>query len=161
MKAWAWGTAAVAALALGGCQTNQDPAQGGVFSGVVNMTDGAYDKRQQNRKQTLENEQDANQQKQRELERTNAQRDAVAAQRVQAEKRYAVLSAEVKALKARLAKTKGQCADLQHEADALQSKIDMLKADSFTPDAERAARLEALCKEKAALENQIDTAIGK
>ena len=161
MKAWAWGAAAVAALALGGCQTNQDPAQGGVFSGVVNMTDGAYDKRQQNRKQTLENEQDANQQKQRELERTNAQHDAVAAQRVQAEKRYAVLSAEIKALKARLAKTKGQHADLQHEADALQFKIDMLKVDSFTPDAERAARLEALRKEKAALENQIDTAIGK
>ncbi|MDY0241519.1 MAG: hypothetical protein RBR34_05000, partial [Rhodospirillaceae bacterium] len=64
-------------------------------------------------------------------------------------------------LKARLAKAKGQHADLQRQADVLQAKIDMLKADSFTPDAEKAARLEALRKEKAALEDQIDIVVGK
>ncbi len=161
MKAWAGGAALAATLVLGGCKTSEDPAQGGFFSGVANLSDGTYAKRQQERQQALENEQDANQQKQRELERTNAQRDAVAAERARAEKRYAALTAEVKALKARLAKAKGQHADLQRTADALQAKIDLLKSDGFTPDAEKQARLEALRKEKAALEGQIDAAIGK
>jgi len=160
VKAWAWSAALAATLVLGGCQTSEDPAKGGFFSGVANLSDGTYDKRQQERKQALENEQDANQQKQRELERTNAQRDAVAAERVRAEKKYAALTAEIKTLKSRLAKAQGNHATLQREADALQAKIDMLKADSFTPEAEKKAQLDALRKEKADLENQVDAAIG-
>jgi chromosome segregation ATPase len=161
VKAWAWGAAVAAGLALGGCQTNDDPAKGGFFSGVANLSDGTYAKRQQERQQALENEQDANQQKQRELERTNAQRDAVAAERAQAEQKYAALTAEIKSLKSRLSKAKGEHTALQREADALQAKIDLLKADSFTPDDQKKAQLDALRKEKADLEGQIDSAIGK
>lgn len=161
VKAWTLAACVVALAALAGCKTNDDPAKGGFISGLSNLADGTYEKRQQDRRETLENEQDTNLQKQRELERTDAQKAAVSADRAAAEQRYAALSTEIAGLKARLAKAKGQHADLQRQADVLQAKIDMLKADSFTPDAEKAARLEALRKEKAALEDQIDIVVGK
>lgn len=157
-----WTIAALAALvALGGCARNEDPAKGGFFSGIANMSDGTYERRQQDRKEALENEQDVNLQKQRELERTNAQRDAMAAQRAQVESQAAALESEVLSLKAKLAKAKTQHGDLQRQADVLQAKIDVLQQDTFTPPADKAARLDALRKEKADLEKQIDTAIGR
>lgn len=154
--------ACVAAMVVStGCTRSEDPAKGGFFSGIANLSDGTYDKRQQERKEAVENAQDVNLQKQRELERTNAQRDALEAQRAAAEKRAAALENEVRTLKSRLAKSKTQHADLQRQADILQAKIDVLQNDSFSAPAEKAARLEALKKEKADLENQIDRAIGK
>lgn len=60
-----WMTAALAALiALPGCARTDDPAKGGFFSGIANMSDGTYERRQQERKEALENAQDINQQKQ-------------------------------------------------------------------------------------------------
>lgn len=157
-----WTIAALAALvALGGCARNEDPAKGGFFSGLANMSDGTYERRQQDRKEALENEQDQNLQKQRELERANAQKDAVAAQRAQVEAQANALESELSALKAKLAKAGSQRADLQRQADVLQAKIDVLQQDTFTPPADKAARLDGLRKEKAALEKQIDTAIGR
>lgn len=157
-----WMTAALAALiALPGCARTDDPAKGGFFSGIANMSDGTYERRQQERKEALENAQDINQQKQRELERTNAQRDAVAKQRAQVEAQAASLEKEVAALKSKLAAAKTQRGDLQRQADILQAKIDVLKQDTFTPPADKQARLDALTREKADLEKQIDTAIGR
>lgn len=157
-----WTIAALAALvALGGCARSEDPAKGGFFSGIANMSDGTYDRRQQERKEALENEQDVNLQKQRELERTTAQKEAVATQRAQVEAQAAALEREVATLKSRLAKAKTQRGDLQRQADILQAKIDVLQQDTFTPPADKAARLDALRKEKADLEKQIDTAIGR
>lgn len=155
--------AACAALVAvtAGCARSEDPAKGGFFSGLANISDGTYDKRQQERQEAVENEQDQKLQKQRELERTTAQRDAVAAERAKAEARAAALESEVQALKARLAKSKTQHADLQRQADILLAKIDVLQADTFSPPADKAARLETLRKEKGELEAQIDRAIGK
>ncbi|MBN2752767.1 MAG: hypothetical protein JXQ84_08670 [Rhodospirillaceae bacterium] len=161
MRIWGLAACVAATVALGGCATHDDPAKGGFFSGIVNLSDGTYTKRQQDRQTALENEQDANLQKQRELDRTNAQKDAMAAQRAQTERRYAVLEGEIKVLKAKLVKAKGSHADLQRQADILKAKIDMLRNDPASSEAEKAERLKALRQEKADLENQIDLAIGK
>ncbi len=161
IKAVTMAACVAAMVASAGCARSEDPAKGGFFSGIANLSDGTYDKRQQERKEAVENEQDVNLQKQRELERTNAQKDALEAQRVDAEARAAALENDVQALKARLAKSKTQRTDLQRQADVLQAKIDVLQNDSFSPPADKAARLDALKKEKADLEAQIDKAIGK
>lgn len=161
IKAVTMAACVAAMVASAGCTRSEDPAKGGFFSGIANLSDGTYEKRQQERKEAVENEQDVNLQKQRELERTNAQKDALAAQRVDAEARATALENEVQALKSRLAKSKTQHADLQRQADILQAKIDVLQNDSFSPPADKAARLDSLRKEKADLESQIDKAIGK
>lgn len=160
MKFWTI-AALAAAVALGGCARSEDPAKGGFFSGIASMSDGTYDRRQQERKEALENEQDVNLQKQRELERTNAQKDAVATQRAQVEAQAAALDREMASLKAKLSKVSSQRADLRRQADILQAKIDVLQQDTFTPPADKQTRLDALRKEKTELEKQIDTAIGR
>jgi hypothetical protein len=161
IKAMTMAACVAAMMASAGCARSEDPAKGGFFSGIANLSDGTYDKRQQERKEAVENEQDVNLQKQRELERANAQKDALEAQRTSAAARAAALESDVQALKSRLAKSKTQHADLQRQADVLQAKIDVLQNDSFSPAADKAARLEALKKEKSDLEAQIDKAIGK
>lgn len=153
--------AGVLLLSAAGCARTEDPAQGGFFSGLANMTDGTYDRRQQARHEALENEQDKNLQQQRELERTNAHRDALAAERARIEADAAGLDREVAALKAKLARAKSSRNDLSHQADVLQGQIDVLRRDSFSPPADKQARLQELQKQKAELEKQIDTLIGQ
>lgn len=161
MKVFRGLAAAAAVVVLAGCEANKDPAQGGFYSGLVNLSNGGYDQRQQQRKETLENEQDVNVQKQRELERTNAQRDAVAAQRTQMEQKYAGLTADIQAMQTKIAKAKLQNSALQRQVDALKAKISMVQNDPVASDSDKAQRLDELRKEKDDLERQLDIAIGK
>lgn len=153
-------------FALVGCSTNDDPAKGGFFSGVKNLTDGTYSQRVDERKKTLEDAQDQNTQQQRSLDRTNSERDAVAAQRTASETKLATMNKDLAAIRKKLAsansanaKAKRDVADLQQQVSDLQAKVDTVKQDSFTPDAEKKARLDALQKEKEALESQVDMAL--
>jgi|AGTN01.3.fsa_nt_gi hypothetical protein len=159
---------AIAALAstLAACATTDDPAKGGFISGIANLSDGTYERRQQALKTSLEDEQDVNAQKTREAERVNAQRDAVSAERTAAESRYAALQSELNGLKTKLAAARKRNAALKKETAALEGQIAdletkarMVQNDTFTPDPERQKRLEALRAEKEALEREVDMAI--
>lgn len=158
--------AVLLALSVSACATNDDPSKGGFFSGVKNLSDGTYSQRVDERKKTLEDAQDQNVQQQRALDRANSERDAVAAQRGAAESKLTAMNNDLAALQKKLAaaktanaKAKRDVADLQDQVSDLQQRVDMVKQDSFTPDAEKQARLDKLKKEKEALESQIDMAL--
>lgn len=148
-------------LALSACQTNQDPAKGGFFSGLSNLSDGTYDKRAQQKQETLENEQDVNTQKQRELERTKQQQAAVSAEKTEAEKKAAALDRDIAELKKKVAKAKGNTTELQRQITQLEARIAQVKADPVSTDSEKAARLESLRKQQDALSKELDTLIGR
>ncbi|MBR9971137.1 hypothetical protein [Magnetospirillum sulfuroxidans] len=160
----------VAALAftasLTACATTDDPAKGGFFSGVKNLSSGGYEQRVNDRQKTLENEQDTNTQQTRSLERANAQSADVKAERDAAEARYAGFRKELDGMRSRLAaaekantKKKTEVAALNKQIDALQAKTNMVQQDSFTPDAEKQKRLETLRREREALDREVDMLI--
>lgn len=154
------------ATALAACATNEDPAKGGFFSGMKNLSDGTYDKRVNERQKTLENEQDVNLQQTRSLERANAQSADVKAERDAAEARYAGFQRELTTMRSRLAaaekanaKKKAEVAALNQQIDGLQAKTNMVEQDSVTNEAEKQKRLEALRREREALNREVDLLI--
>jgi len=129
---------ALVLLGLTACTTTDDPSKGGFLSGMKNLSDGTYQARVDDRQKTLENEQD-----------TKA--------------RFAAFNAELNTLRQRLAKAevnnsqkKNQVATLTKEIDALETRARMVQQDTFTPDAERQKRLDALKVERDALDREID-----
>ncbi|CDK97426.1 conserved protein of unknown function [Magnetospirillum gryphiswaldense MSR-1 v2] len=151
---------------LAACATNDDPAKGGFFSGMKNLSDGTYDKRVNERQKTLENEQDVNLQQTRSLERANAQSADVKAERDAAEARYASFQRELTTMRSRLAaaekanaKKKAEVAALNQQIDGLQAKTNMVEQDSVTNEAEKQKRLEALRREREALNREVDLLI--
>ena len=147
-------------LLVGACAAHSDdPAKGGFFSGMKNLSDGTYDRRLQQREKALQDEQDQNVRNQRQVERVVAQRDAMAAQRSAAEARSASLQRELASLKAKLRQSKKETAGLQRDIDTLNSKIAVVEQDSFTPEPEKLQRLETLRKEKEALDREVELAV--
>ncbi|HLO76548.1 MAG TPA: hypothetical protein VK196_08845 [Magnetospirillum sp.] len=158
----------VVALAggLAACATNDDPAKGGFFSGVKNLSDGTYDKRVGERQKSLENERDINVQQNRALERANAQSADVKAERQAAEARYASFQRDLDGMRSRLtaaekanARKKAESDQLKQQIDSLQAKTRMVQQDTFTPDADKQKRLEALRKEREALDREVEMLI--
>jgi chromosome segregation ATPase len=158
--------AAVSILALSACNTT-DPAAGGFFGGVGGLSSGAYDKRIDDRKTTLENEQDRNVALPRQSQRTKAEEADVAAQRAKLERRVAALNADLTGLRkqldaARAAKTKS-AADLdslQRDIDSLSHSADMVAHDDFSSAAEKQQKLDQLAKRKAELEKALKSSAG-
>jgi chromosome segregation ATPase len=155
-------------LALSACQTNQDPSQGGFLSGISNLNNGTYERRVQERQEALENEQDINLQRNRSVERLNAQSADVRASRNAAEADYLQMNRDLSSMRSRLAKAQAANASKKAEADALQKQIDALAAkakmvqqDTFTPEADKQARLDALRAERQALEREVDLLVGR
>lgn len=156
-----WVLAVLATLALAGCETTSDPGRGGFISGLRNLSDGTYDRRLAEQQVAVEDAQDANLRKQRELERVRAQSADAASRRSEAEGRLASLQADLDAMKAKLAAGRTQNAALQREIDALGRRIAMAEADPTTDEAEKTRRLAQLRSEKEALEKQVDLAISR
>lgn len=153
----------LALLGLAACQTTDDPSKGGFLSGLQGLSSGSYQARVDDREKTLENEQDANVQQTRSLERAQQQSAAVRADRDAAEARFAAFNAELNAMRQRLAKAEAgnsqkirDVAALNKEIDALEAKTRMVQQDSFTPDAERQKRLDSLKVERDALDREVE-----
>ena len=154
------------AACLAACATTDDPSKGGFISGIKNLNDGTYQKRVDDRQKSLENEQDANLQQTRALERINAQSADVKAERAAAEARYANFQRDLDGMRGRLTaaekantKKKAEVAALNKQVDALQAKTRMVQQDTFTPEADKQKRLEALRKEREALDLEVEMLI--
>ncbi len=154
------------AASLAACATTDDPSKGGFISGMKNLSDGTYQKRVDDRQKTLENEQDANLQQTRALERANAQSADVKAERAAAEARYASFQRDLDGMRGRLAtaekanaKKKAEVAALNKQVDSLQAKTRMVQQDTFTPESDKQKRLESLRKEREALDLEVEMLI--
>jgi chromosome segregation ATPase len=149
------------------CVTD-DPSQGGLFGGIGGLQSGTYSQRITDRKTQLENEQDQRVANQRALDRAQQEQTAVGQQRQSAEGKLQAMRSQVAALQQRLAAaqtrestSKAKIAGLQTELADLDRDIKLAQTDSFSPPADRAARLEQLRHAKDALEREVQLALGR
>jgi septal ring factor EnvC (AmiA/AmiB activator) len=161
-------TAAALAGLLAACASNADPAKGGFISGLSNMASGGYDKRIDERNKALQDQQDINVQQNRSLERATAQSEALSAERNAAEARNRAFQNDLSAMRTRLARAdattaarKRDVADLQRQINALEAKSTMVQQDSVTSDADKQKRLEALRREREALDIEVEMLINR
>ena len=148
------------AASLSACQTTTDPTQGGLLGGISGLTSGAYDQRVQERKQNLENEEDANLALARAAKRLDQQKAATRTKLSRVERDYASLSSELHTLQDKLSSAEGQNSDLKGRLDALQKQIDMVQSDPFASEAIKQQRLEALRRQHDLLKDEVDAALG-
>lgn len=119
-------------LVLVGCQTTTDPAEGGFFSGVSNLSSGAYEQRLEKKKGELagaQAEQAALEQRSSALDSEQA---SVSAELASAEQRLAALRADIDELDKKI-----QEASRQLQLDEEQRK----RIEEELADLERAERL--------------------
>lgn len=148
-------------LAVGCATTECDPSQGGYLRGIGCTASGAYEQRQVEKRELVDQERWRQSDLEADYQRTQAEQAAVRKQRQAAEKRYAALQHELDGLRKRLKQGKANNQKLEAEIDDLKRQTDLLEKDSFTPDAKKAARLNELQRQKEALERQVDLAVGR
>jgi predicted nucleic acid-binding Zn-ribbon protein len=90
-------------LALAGCQTSDDPRQGGFISGVVNLATGGYDARVQREEDTLQTERTTRSSQQLEEEALRRERRQLTLDVAEAENRITTLERRVRQAKQRMA----------------------------------------------------------
>lgn len=143
-------------VALVGCQTTSDPTQGGLFSGLSNLSSGGYERRVQDRNKALQNEEDRSVSLQRENDRLNQQQEATAGKISALELRYEALSIALKEMEGHLTKSKGDNRMLEDRLAQLEQQTNMAKSDTFADEATRTRRLEELARQRADLERDIE-----
>jgi chromosome segregation ATPase len=150
-----------AALAAGCATTDCDPGRGGFFRGIGCSASGSYSQRQRQMQSTIGREQ----QTQAGLQRQERQADQAAiesgAQRQAAEMEYAGLQSDIDALNAKAAQSKTKSKDLKREIRSVQHQLDLLKADTLSPQAEIDRRRAALDRRLKELEREVDLARGR
>lgn len=151
---------AVVALGLSGCATiDCDPSQGGYLRGIGCSAGGAYEQRQQEKLVVLSEERARQAQLDSDYRRAVAEQKTVRAQRGSAERQYAAFRSDLDKMSLRLSRSKTRKSGLEREIADLKAQAKMLEKDTFTPESEKAERLDRLMRQKAALEREIDMAL--
>ncbi|MGH8627544.1 MAG: hypothetical protein ACREYC_20515 [Gammaproteobacteria bacterium] len=145
---------------LGGCATSDcDPTRGGFIRGIGCSVSGSYDARQANLRTTRDSAEIERERSQRALDQTNRQKQATEERVAAAEREYQTLDRDLAAMQTKLSKAKAGNEGLKRKLHGLQQEMKLLKADSFTPQAEKDKQLEDLQKRKADLERQVEGAL--
>ncbi len=147
--------------ALAACATTEcNPGEGGFVRGVACSADGKYAVRQEDRQQTLTAEQERSRDLETSYQATQTEQERVRRERQAAEKRYAALQDDLATMRKQLSAAKVSNRKLENQIAALESDIRLLQQDTFTPEADRQARLEQLRRRKVLLESEVETALG-
>lgn len=139
-------------LSLGGCVTD-DPSKGGFLGGIAGLTTGAYDKRLETQKNTLEE----HKQRQAEAERANAELKAQLAAR---EREAQQLKAQTASLDREIAKTNARLQRLGGDATGMAEKRKAMVANLTRIKKEIAALNKEITQESDSADN-IKIAINK
>ncbi|WP_038012630.1 hypothetical protein [Terasakiella pusilla] len=147
---------AVLSIGLAACQTSSDPAKGNLFDGIAGLTSGSYDRRIEERETSLQDEQDKSIALRRENERLSAQKTATSARLNKLEQDYVVLQNDLKVMAQKIAAAEGDNQLLEDRLKQLQQQMKLAKSDTFSDEATREKKLEALLKRREQLEQDID-----
>ena len=157
---WSFVVLPLLGFSLAACSTAQcDPSQGGFFRGVGCASSGTYSQRKDEKQTVINQETQKQTALQSDYKKASDEQAAVAAQRREAERKYAALQSDLGSMKAKLANSKTQNKALEQKVADLERKTSMLKQDAFTPEAEKAKRLQSLQAQKDDLEREIDLAL--
>lgn len=149
------------------CQTSNDPSQGGFVSGVSALNSGAYERRLEDRRGQLQNEQWRQQQLQRDLEAARQEQASVSAEVRAAQQREDALRDEIAELDRRIAVAerdrtadRAKLARLKEEVEDLERAQRLLQADPVIDVEAKRRRLAELERRRALLEKALAEAIG-
>lgn len=118
------------AVAVAGCATSADPHEGGFISGVVGITGGGYQRRLEERKDSYQDAQDAQERLEAQARALEQERAAVRADLERAWGRLAAQERRIAAERARIAALRDATAVSQARLESLsqaQSRIDTAK----------------------------------
>lgn len=157
---------AVAAVILYGCNTSDDPSQGGFISGVQGLGTGAYEKRVREKRDMLESEEERRHRLLEEKRRAQQEHAAQSEAQRAATQQLDQLEASLGQLDRALKQARGaEQADtdtlnrLQSEVDDMSLQRELIKNDPVTQDAEKLKRLQALTWRKQRLEEALAEAL--
>ncbi len=146
----------VSALLLSACQTTDDPRDGGLMGGVSGLSSGAYDRRIQEREDSLNRLKGI----QDELETQHSdleirQQQSMSAYQLE-QRRVAELSSDTRTLAARLQTLKTRHAEQERSRKDVIGRLQNLQGriDNLATQDEANLRVEVLEKERSALEEE-------
>ncbi|MCP5373980.1 MAG: hypothetical protein H6907_19785 [Hyphomicrobiales bacterium] len=149
------------------CQTTDDPSQGGFVSGVSALNSGAYERRLDQKRGELQNEQWRQQQLQRDLEAARREQANVSAEVREAQQREDALRSEIADLDRRIAVAeqsrtadRAKLARVKEEVEELERAQRLLQADPVIDIESKRRRLAELERRRALLEKALAEAIG-
>jgi chromosome segregation ATPase len=147
-------------LVMGGCATSDcDPTRGGFIRGIGCSVSGSYGAREANLRTTRDAAEIERDRSQRALDKTHRQKQATEERVAAAGREYQALDRDLAAMQTKLSRAKSGNEDLKRKLRGLQQEMKLLKADLFTPQAEKDKQLGDLRKRKADLERQIEGAL--
>jgi len=139
------------ALPLGGCQTSEDPAQGGFFSGLSGLSSGAYERRLQSRQAELVSAQQSQTGLRAQTERAHAEQAEVKASLAKNEREMQALQNDVQRLRTQLAKERRQqkagqnaVGEMEREVEQLGAQLALLQKAPGLSDKQQQERLNSL-----------------
>ncbi|MCB2100625.1 MAG: hypothetical protein KDE22_07130 [Rhodobacterales bacterium] len=156
-----------AGLLAAGCQTTDDPSKGGYLSGINALNTGAYDRRLEDKRNTLEAERQRGRALDQDLRRSRAEQARLSEQTAAAERQLANLRTELNGLERRIAEatrnhsaSQSELAALKDEIDDLQRSRSLLAADPVVDVETKRRRLADLERRRALLEKALEEALG-
>ena len=157
----------LAGLVAAGCQTTDDPSRGGYLSGVSALNTGAYDRRLEAKRETLDAERNRGRALDRDLQRTRAEQARLSGERDAAERDLATLRTELNGLQRRIdqatrnrSANRAELAALRDEIEDLQRSRSLLAADPVADTNTKRQRLAELERRRALLEQALEEALG-
>lgn len=118
---------ALGSLALGACQTNDDPAEGGLIDGIANLSTGGYQKRLDERQSTLTEAEQRQATLRDEAAAADARRARAASELAAAETQLASLDGELRELSDELLKAETSGRLKKTEKERLEREVEDLK----------------------------------
>ena len=127
----------IAAALLGGCATTDDPHEGGLAGGIYGLSSGAYDRRIEDREQSLQRLDEVQRELDSEKQELDAQRankqarlDQLDASLGQLDRETAVLAKRLREQSAALGSQRTKAAQLERDLDQLRVDIALVEGQA-------------------------------
>lgn len=121
--------ALAAGLFLGACATTDDPRQGGLAGGMHGLSSGAYDRRLEERQDSLQRLDEIQRELDRDQAQLNSQRDSKQARLDELNASLGQLDQETALLSKRLREQSGQLGSQKAKAAQLEKDLNRLRTD--------------------------------
>lgn len=155
-------------LVLAGCAATDDPAEGGFFTGMANLSSGAYEERLDRKRGELDAAQTEHARLEEHAAGVERDRAAVSAELAAAEQRLAVLRADMDDLDRRIEDASAGAALDQQELNRLNEELADLKqserllaTDPVVGIDAKAKRIDELERRKKVLEETLAKALAR
>jgi chromosome segregation ATPase len=161
-------SAAICTTLMFGCTTTNDPSSDNFFAGLANLSRGEYERRVDDKRQTLEAAEEEQERLRAERATADAERDAIGTERQAAEQRLSDIDASLMEMNKRLNEAQGsqqleeaELVQLERELDALEKQQSLLSANPGLSADAKVRQIDELEEKKKILEEALTSALGQ